>query len=572
MDLVLRNGTIIDGTGGVRYSGDVGIRDGKIVAVGIVDGRGDEEVDVAGAVIAPGFIDCHTHYDAQVMWDETLSPSIYHGVTTVIAGNCGFTLAPLSGRQEDVDYLLGMLSNVEGMPIETLEQAVTPDWRSFGEYLDRLDGKLAINAAFMVGHSALRQYVMGDRAVGHEAAPEEVAAMAELLRRSIEEGGMGFSSTVAITHSDHRGNPVPSRWASDDEIIALARVAGEFSGTWIEMLPGVGELDERAYQLATNVSLAAQRPLNWNLFYVDSRHPRVLETQLLLGPYAAARGAKVLGLCPAAPIKTYLNFRSAFVLGMLEGWMDFINLPHAAKIAAMRDPEIRAKLRECAETAPQAILKNIGKFQIDDVRSERNMRWKGRLVEDYAREIGLDPFDALFELAIEEDLWLSFSNSVIASDEESWDMRGRVWRDEYSLIGASDAGAHLDLLNTFARTTQLLGEGVRERQVLSLEEGVRKLTGDLAEAFGLKDRGRLVPGAAADIVVFDPDTIACGPISMRDDLPGGQLRLYAESIGIHHVIANGVRVAHGNEATGLKGGRILRSGKDTYTVSLKSAA
>jgi N-acyl-D-aspartate/D-glutamate deacylase len=568
MDLALRNGTIIDGTGRPRYRGDVGITDGRIVAVGTVDGNATEEVDVAGAVIAPGFIDCHTHYDAQVMWDRMLSPSVYHGVTTVLAGNCGFTLAPLSGRQQDADYLLGMLSNVEGMPIASLEEAVRPSWRSFGEYLDRLDGTLAINSAFMVGHCALRQTVMGDRAVGHEASPEELAAMVELLRRSLAEGGMGFSSTVAVTHSDHLGNPVPSRWASDEEILALAAVVGEFPGTFVELLPGIMKFGEREYRLATEVSLAARRLVNWNLFFVDSGYKEVLESQLGMGPYAAERGARVLGLCAATPIKAFLNFRSAFVFGMLDGWKEFILLPHEEKIAAMRDPEVRARLQEHAQAGMNPAVSDPGKCRIEDVASEANARWKGRLVEEYAQEMGLSPFDALFHLAVEEDLWLSFSYSRIADDAESWAMRSRVWQHEYSLVGGSDAGAHLDLLNTFALSTQFLGEGVRSRGLLSLEEGVRKITGDLADAFGLKDRGRLAPGAAADIVVFDPDTIGCGPIALRNDLPSGEPRLYADSIGIEQVIVNGVPVAHGNTPTGRIGGKVLRSGIDTQTVPL----
>jgi N-acyl-D-aspartate/D-glutamate deacylase len=566
MDLVLRNGTIIDGTGSPRYHGDLGIRDGTIVAVGQVEGKAREEIDVNGAVIAPGFIDCHTHYDAQVSWDAMLSPSVYHGVTTVIAGNCGFTLAPLSGRREDADYLLGMLSNVEGMPIASLEAAVRPAWRSFGDYLAGLDGKLAINAAFMVGHSALRQHVMGERSVGHEATSEEIAAMAELLRQSLAQGGMGFSSTVAVSHSDHHGQPVPSRWASDEELLALARVVGEFPGTWIEFLPGILGFGDRQYELATSIALAAQRPLNWNLFYVDSRMKDVAESQLAMGPYAAARGAKVYGLCAAAPVKAYLNFRSAFIFGMIDGWKEFIHLPHDEKLAAMRDSDRRSQLRRDAEASGNWSLKQPGRNVIEEVRKEHNLRWKGRLIEDYAREHGLDPFDALFDLALDEDLWLAFSQADIASDDESWAMRGRIWRDDYCLIGGSDAGAHLDMINTFALTTQFLGDGVRERGLLTLEEGVFRLTGHLAYAFGLKGRGRLQPGVAADVVVFDPDTIACAPITSRDDLPCGEMRLYAESLGIQQVIANGIVVAEGNSPTGHLGGKILRSGRDTYTV------
>lgn len=230
-DLKITGGRIIDGTGAPAFAGDVAVKDGLIVALGTIAGDASETIDAAGAIVAPGFIDCHTHYDAQAFWDPMLSPSVYHGVTTVLAGNCGFTLAPLSGLQDDADYLLAMLSRVEGMPLASLEAAIKPSWTSFGGYLDTIDGKLAINTAFLVGHSALRRTVMGERAVGHEASDEELELMKALLRKSLEEGGCGFSTTASITHSDHNGDPVPSRWASDEETVALAEVVRDFPGT-----------------------------------------------------------------------------------------------------------------------------------------------------------------------------------------------------------------------------------------------------------------------------------------------------------------------------------------------------
>ncbi len=318
LDLAIRNASIIDGTGSARFKGDVGIRDGKIAAVGKVEGHAKQEIDAAGAVVSPGFIDCHTHYDAQVMWDEMLSPSVYHGVTTVIAGNCGFTLAPLSGRAADSEYLLAMLSRVEGMPLSSLQAGVKPTWQSFGEYLDRIDGKVAINTAFMVGHSALRRYVMGDRAVGNQATPDEIQAMVSLLRKSLEEGGVGFSTTIAISHSDHNGDPVPSRWASDEEILALAATVRDFPGTWLELVPYLGgEFGERQYKLLTAMSVAAQRPINWNTLAVNSARKGHMEKQLLMSDYGAERGANIYALVPANPPKVILNFRSGMTLDLL---------------------------------------------------------------------------------------------------------------------------------------------------------------------------------------------------------------------------------------------------------------
>ncbi|MDG2005344.1 MAG: amidohydrolase family protein [Novosphingobium sp.] len=570
-DLKISGGRIVDGTGAAAYAGDVAVNDGRIVAIGEVEGDAHETIDAAGAVVAPGFIDCHTHYDAAAFWDPMLSPSVFHGVTTVLAGNCGFTLAPLSGRKEDADYLLAMLSRVEGMPLASLEAAIKPSWTSFGGYLDTIDGKLAINTAFLVGHSALRRTVMGERAVGHEATPDELEAMKALLRESLEAGGCGFSTTASPTHSDHNGDPVPSRWATDEETVALSQVLSEFPGTWLELIPPYDpERPGRRLDLPVQMSLAAQRPLNWNLIVVRAEGREMLESQLAMGPAAAERGAKVFGLVPAAPIKAIVNFRSGQLLESLGDWHEFIHQPDESKIAAMKDPEVRRRLEKgmAEQHANTGLPGKFDNFLIEHLPSQKNAQWIGKHAHELAEASGKSTFDAIFDLAIEEDLQLSISGPELGGDEGSWALRGDVWRHPYSLIGASDAGAHLDSINTFAITTQLMGEAVRERGIFTLEEGVRRITSHLADRFGLTGRGRIEQGAAADLVVFDPDTIDCAPIEMRYDLPGDQMRLYAESIGVHHVIVGGVPVARGNEPTGRIGGRVLRSGHDTKTVAI----
>lgn len=570
-DLKITHAVIVDGTGAPRYSGEIAVKDGRIVAVGEAPGTARETIHAGGAVVSPGFIDCHTHYDAQVCWDPMLSPSVYHGVTTVLAGNCGFTLAPLSSDPADTAYLIAMLSRVEGMPLAALEAAVKPTWQGFGEYLDAVDGTVAINMAFLVGHCALRRTVMGERAIGHEASEAEIAAMADLLRRSIEAGGCGFSTTASQTHSDHLGEAVPARWASDAEILALAAVVRDYPGTWLELAPPMGHGDpQRRYELPTAMSLAGQRPVNWNAIVVRAQAREMLEAQLRMGPYAAERGAKVLGLVPAVPIRNVINFRTGIQIDLFKGWHDFIHLGHAEKLAAMRDPATRARLREGAEESwmMTGLPSDFGLFKVEHLASAKNAPLIGKTFREIGEMQGKHPFDALFDLAIAEDLQLSFGAPGIGSDEESWTLRGEVWRDPHCLIGASDAGAHLDALNTFAVATQVLGEAVRRRGIFSLEEGVQRITSVLADAFGLKDRGRIVPGAAADLVVFDPETIDCGPIEMRHDLPGGEVRLYADAVGIAHVIVNGVPVAAGNSPTGRLGGKVLRSGRDTVTVAL----
>jgi N-acyl-D-aspartate/D-glutamate deacylase len=395
--------------------------------------------------------------------------------------------------------------------------------------------------------------------------------MKALLRKSLEEGGCGFSTTVSPTHSDHNGDPVPSRWATDEETVALAEVLKDYPGTWLELIPPYDpERPERRIELPVAMSLAAQRPLNWNLIVVRSEGREMLEMQLAMGPAAAERGAKVFGLVPAAPIKAIVNLRSGQLFEMLGGWHDFIHQDDTSKIEAMKDPEVRQRLREgmAATWQQSGLADRFDNFLIEHLPSEKNANWIGKHVHEYAAAVGKDPFDAVFDLAIEEDLWLSLSGPPLGGDEASWDLRGEVWRNEYTLIGASDAGAHLDSINTFAITTQLLGEAVRNRGIFSLEEGVHRITGYLADRFGLTGRGHITKGAAADIVIFDPDTIDCAPIEMRHDLPGDQVRLYADSVGIHHVVVGGVPVARGNEPTGRLGGRVLRGGRDTETVAI----
>ncbi|HQR04496.1 MAG: amidohydrolase family protein [Proteobacteria bacterium] len=572
MDLAIRNATIVDGSGRPGYRGDVGVSGGRIVALGRVEGRATHEVDAAGAVVAPGFIDVHTHYDAQIFWDPQLTPSVNHGVTTAVAGNCGFTLAPLSGRAEDADYLLRMLSRVEGMPLATLKAALKPTWKSFAQYLDAVDGTTSINIGFMVGHTALRRAVMGERAVGQPATPADLEAMCELLDESLAAGGLGLSSTLSMTHSDMEGNPVPSRAASQEELVALAAVARRHPGTWLEMIPGVGTFGEKEYRVMTEMSLAAQRPINWNMLAPTHFNTAMTDSQLAASDYARDRGAMILALVSAVPPKNRLNFISGFLLDTLPGWTDAIlTLPHEEKKKALKDPEVRARLlkgvNELGNHPLAMMFQNWEQWLLDETFLPHNKTWQGRHLGEYAQSVGKPPIEALFDLAVEEDLKTTFSPPAFGDDDASWALRGQAWKDARCIVGASDAGAHLDMIDTFAFSTQLLGEG-RRRKLLTTEEAVRLLTSVPAEKFGLKDRGNLAVGAIADLVVFDPDTVACGPVVTRGDLPGQENRLYADAVGVHHVFVGGKAVVSEGRITGVAAGKILRSGQDTATVPL----
>jgi N-acyl-D-aspartate/D-glutamate deacylase len=573
LDLKISGGTIIDGTGAARYRGDVGVRDGLIVALGKVDEPAREEIDAAGRIVAPGFVDPHTHYDAQAFWDPTLSPSCYHGVTTIFGGFCGFSIAPLS--KESGAYLMPMLARVEGMPLESLAAGVPWDWSSFAEYLSRLDGKLAINAGFLAGHSTIRRYVMGPRAVGEQATPEELDAMTDLLRDSIRGGALGFSTTLSVTHCDAEGKPVPSRHASREEVYALASVLSEFEGTSMEMIPAV-DFTEDTYEVLTRCSLAAQRPVNWNALALLSLAPDQKarrDMQLGATDYARARGAEVIALTIPQTPTIRLNMLSGFVFDCLPGWESFFRQSVEARIETLKDPAGRARLKAGAasENGGMKFIAQWESMKIAEVFTPENKPYEGRLIGEIAAEETRDPFDVFVEVTIADGLRTSFMPQLPPEDLELFRERAKIWLDDRTVIGASDAGAHLDMIDTFGAPTALLELGVRRYGVFSLEQAVHQLTAKPAELFGLRERGELREGWHADIVIFDPDKIAQGEVHTRDDLPGGCGRLYAEAHGIHNVIVNGREIIRDGVYLGTPAGVIIRPGLDTYTVGIPGA-
>ena len=572
IQLVVRNGTVVDGTGRAGFRADVAIADGRIVKVGKVDEQAATEIDAEGLVVAPGFIDVHTHYDAQVFWDPKLTPSSNHGVTTVIGGNCGFSIAPLSGRSDDAAYLQAMLSRVEGMPLDALKQGVPWNWTSFGEYLDRIDGKLAINAGFLVGHSALRRTVMGERAVGSDATPEELDAMKALLAKSLAEGGLGFSTTMSPTHNDANGAPVPSRHADTREFVALAAVAGQAEGTFLEMVADLSRpFDEVVLERMASMSRAAGRSLNWNLLSPESRVPQLFKAQLAASDHAAERGGKVIALAAVRPISLVLTFAAGMVLDAFPGWRDVMALPHEERRKQLADPATRKQMNDAMQSPTAGAfgtLSDWSQWRIVETMRAENRPLNGLLIGTVASRLNKSPLDTLLDLAIDEDLQTRFMPVLNGVDDESWRMRAAAWRDPRVLIGGSDAGAHLDMIDTFALSSHLLSEGVRERKILSLEEAVHKLTGLPAAIFGLQHRGVVREGNFADLVVFDHATIAAGPIYSRKDLPGGHARLFSDAIGVEHVIVNGTPIVRSGAFTGALPGRILRSGRDTVTVGI----
>ena len=575
LDLLLKGGLVVDGTGSPAKLSDIGILDGRIVAIGEIDESASEVIDASDLVVTPGFVDPHTHYDAQLFWDPAAASSSKHGVTSVMAGNCGFTLAPIAAK--DADYTRRMMAKVEGMPLAALESGVPWNWSTFGEYLDRLDGNIGVNAGFLVGHCALRRNVMGDEAVGNEASPSQLAEMISKLNDSIKAGGMGFSTTLSFTHSDGDGEPVASRWASRDEILALCRAVSAHEGTTLEYVTDgcLRGFSDDEIDLMAEMSLAARRPLNWNVLTIDSAEPERYREQLSALEHAASRGGRSVALTMPILVEMNMSFGTYCALFMLPDWSEVMSLPVPQRIEKLRDPQVRAHLLARSQSSDAGVFSRLadwGRYQIGDVYTPENLVFKGRQVSEIAAERGESDFDTLLDIVIADDLRTILWPLPTDDDRASWELRAEAWERDDVLLGGSDAGAHLDRMCGASYTTKFIGDCLRGKKLVSLERGVQMLTQEPAELFGLRDRGVIAEGNWADLVIFDPATIDAGDASLVEDLPGGIGRLNAESIGVKRVIVNGRTVVIDDELTGDLPGVVLRSGRDTKTVPIPADA
>ncbi|MGZ4675727.1 MAG: N-acyl-D-amino-acid deacylase family protein [Acidimicrobiia bacterium] len=554
-DVVIRGGTVVDGTGVPGFPADVAVTDGVISEIG-TGLQGDRVLDAADHAVTPGFVDIHSHYDAQVFWDPALTPSSFHGVTTVIAGNCGFSIAPC--RPEHRDLLARTLMHVEDMDIDTLAAGIPWDFETFPEYLDSVGRHgTALNYGVYVGHTATRIYVMGEDAYERDPSPEELAAMQQVVREAMQAGAMGFASSSSGTHNGDSGRPVPSRRADVAELDALLAPLGELGKGVAALLPGEKIKHADVYGIQARVG----RPLTWTALLTVKGfpwHEGIIEDNNA----AWARGGEVWPQISVRPLTFRMNLREPFTFNMAPAFAALMDGTIEARLAAYRDPAWRARALEDLDTKTM-IRPNWAALEVAE--STRHPELIDRRVVELAKERGCTPLDVMLDLSMEEDLETRF-RSVLANNDP--DAIAWLLQQEGCLLGLADSGAHVSQLCDACLPTDLLGNWVREKQVISLERAVHKLTAEPAKVYGLDaadgGRGRIEVGMAADIAVFDPATVAPGPLRRIRDFPADGERLTADRpSGMRHTLVNGVptRVDGESAVDGLASnpGRVLRS-------------
>lgn len=555
-DLLIKNGFLVDGSGTPGYYGDLAVSGGKIAAMGKLEGAAKEVIDARHLVVAPGFVDVHTHYDAQLFWDPLATPSCWHGFTSVFMTNCGFGLAPC--KPQDREYITRMLVKVEAMPLESLKAGVPWNWESYGEYLNALDQRLGVNVMALAPHSTIRYHVMGDEARKRAATAAEIQAMQAVVAECIKAGAFGFSSSYGPVHFDGEGLPVPSRSATQDETVALARTLKDFHrGTVCVIPPGIPQIGMEDMEYMKRLSHESGRPVVWNLLTQTWASPNHWRQVLDWTAEAFREGARVhpLSLCERFDIT--FTMRGA-VFEDLPAWKSAITGSRSRKIANLSNPEIRAAMqRDLDDPAPKVFSKRMQDVFISSVRQDRHRELVGKNMVEVGQMQNKTPLEALLDLAIAENLDTQFLIRGFANGDEN--AVRALTTDPYVLTGGSDGGAHIAFLCQVTYSSYLLSHWVREKKALTLEQAVRRLTFDPASLLGIPNRGLLKTGMAADLTIFDPDKVQAKEKEFVQDLPGGASRLIARSEGYHYTIVNGQPLLRDGEPTGAYPGRVLRS-------------
>ena len=559
-DLIIKNGAIIDGSGAARFNADIGIKDGIITTVGSVDGDATEIIDAKGQVVTPGFIDGHTHMDAQISWDPLGTCSVWHGITTVVMGNCGFTLAPCAAK--DKHLVVRNLERAEDISGAAMEAGIDWTWETYPEYLDALEAlPKGINYSGYVGHSALRTYAMGERAFTDEATDADMAIMKKELADSIRAGAIGFSTSRTRNHQTPEGRPVSSRLATWDEVKELVGVMTELDAGIFEIASEEAGRDpeaQREYQVRLrDLAVESGRPVTWGMFSAR-RAPDIWPPYFDLLNETAEMGGTMFAQVHSRALNVMMSFESRLPFDKFPVWKEFRELSLADQKAGLQDPAMRARLVESASASHQegkAVGAEMRRPDYNWLLVMDTIKGPHKTVAEIAEELHMDPVDAMIEIALQHDLKVFFRQPLF---NENQDHVLEMMRHPRSVVTFSDSGAHVSQIMDSSLQTHVLAHWVREEEAFTLEEAIKMITHDTGAAWGFDDRGLIKEGMAADINVFDPDTINPLMPEVKHDLPTGARRLVQKAEGISSTIVNGVVLMRDGEHTGTYPGKLLR--------------
>ena len=557
-DLVIKNGMVVDGSGGARYRADVGVKDGRIATIGRISAPADEVIDAEGQVVSPGFVDGHTHMDAQIFWDSLGSCSCYHGVTSVVMGNCGFTLAPC--REEEVDYVFLNLERAEDISREAMLAGIKWQWETYPEYLDAIEAlPKGMNYAGYVGHSALRTYVMGERAFEEKASEDDLRAMVANVQDAVKAGAIGFSTSRSPAHLRPDDRPVASRIADFEECRSIVNGMGEIGAGIFQLAMERGDEPylQSFYRKLAALALESGRPITFGA--LNRREvPGAWKGLYEIIEESNQAGGRMFTQVQSREINTVLSFETQLPFDRWPVWSEFRQLSLADQLAGLRDPEMRRKLVHAATNTVSNQTVTGGEArppEWDHFYYMDKATWPHRTLADIATERGVHPVDAMLDIALDHDLKAFFRQPI---SNHNMDEALAVMKHPRSCITFSDSGAHVSQIMDSSLQTHLLSYWVRDRQAFTLEEAVRKITYETATNWGFHDRGLLREGMAADIVVFNPDTVAPKMPTVEYDLPAGAQRLKQEAEGIMATVINGQVVLRDNQPTGALPGQLLR--------------
>jgi N-acyl-D-amino-acid deacylase len=557
-DIVIKNGTVVDGSGGARYRADVGVKDGKIATIGKISAPADDVIDAEGHVVSPGFVDGHTHMDAQVFWDSLGTCSCYHGVTSVVMGNCGFTLAPC--REAEADLVFRNLERAEDIDRGAMLEGITWQWETYPEYMDAVD-KLpkGINYSGYIGHSALRTYVMGERAFDEAASEDDLKAMSHQVQEAVKAGALGLSTSRSPAHRTSDDRPVASRAADFAEVQTLVRAMGDLNAGIFQLSMDRGDTDYvlNNYKDLTNLSIETGRPITFGSISRRASPGQWRDCYKAI-EQGNRDGARLFTQVHSREINSIMSFETNLPFDNWDVWRDIRALPLDQQKAALRDPNTKQKLIDVASRpyqGPAVVGGEARPPEWDMFYVMESEKWAHRTMADIARERGVSPAEAMIDMALEHDLKLFFRQPI---SNENQDDALELMKHPHSTVTFSDSGAHVSQIMDSSLQTHLLSHWVRDKQEFTLEEAIRLFTYDTATQWGFHDRGLIREGMCADIVVFNPDTIGPKMPEVVCDLPAGAKRLRQTAHGVANTIVGGKTVLRNGEHTGALPGQLLR--------------